>query len=184
MSNTVAGFPPIEGAIAQAESWKEYLTHLGDLRKHKHAQITGLMRSIVGTGIRLGELLPLTWRLTFDDLINAPEWITTEDFEKTRQSVRRLFFTVREALELTWQMAQRLPEEIESADLERLQKLRAEAQELEATVFRDWPSFTEPMTPSMPLTVVESLAEALGISVAEAQEKMDARRREHELQGE
>ena len=53
------------------------------------------------------------------------------------------------------------------------------ARRLEEAVFRDWPSFAEPMpmvTGSLP--VEESLAEALGATAEEARQKMDARRLE------
>jgi hypothetical protein len=51
-----------------------------------------------------------------------------------------------------------------------------DARRLEETVFRDWPSFADPVKTSNALPVDESLAEALGVSVGEARQRLDARR--------
>ena len=60
--------------------------------------------------------------------------------------------------------------------MDRLLKTIEEARELEENVFRDWPSFSEPWRLVDSLSVDESLAEALGITVDEARQKMDAHR--------
>ncbi len=65
--------------------------------------------------------------------------------------------------------------------MDRLLKVMEDARRLEEKVFRDWPSFAETLPSRNPLEslpVDESLAEALAITVGEARQRMDARRRE------
>src|SRR5207248_6526238 len=104
-------FAPLQGAIAQAESWTRYLTaRRPDLVHRQPEEIASSLESIVWAGALSGELLPFTWRLTFDDLFRPGEtsWTTVEEFEAVRQEVRRLFFTAREALDMTRQVAETL----------------------------------------------------------------------------
>jgi hypothetical protein len=65
--------------------------------------------------------------------------------------------------------------------MDRLLAAIESARDLEETVFRDWPAFSEPLAAvnsADSLPVDESLAEALGITVEEARQKMETRRRE------
>ena len=172
-------FPPLQGAITQAESWTSYLN------AHRPEEIAVSLESIVWAGVKLGESLPFTWRLTFDNLFRPGEecWTTVKEFEAIRQAVRLLFFTAREAMDRTRQVAETLQAltSRKPAGMDRLLGVIEDARQLEEAVFRDWPSFTEPLpfvnlADSLP--VDESLAEALGITVAEARQRMDARKRE------
>jgi hypothetical protein len=182
----VESFPPLQGAIAQAESWKQYLMSQQDrLSQRTPAEIAACLENIVWFGVKLGELLPLIWQLTFDRLFHpgAESWTTVGDFETTRQSVRHLFFTAREALAATRQVAERLQTLTHRtpAGIEQLHAVMEQARQLEETVFRDWPSFSAPPPPRSladSLAADDSLAEALGIPVEEARQKLDARRRE------
>ena len=177
-------FPPLQGAIAYAESWQTYLNDCQDeLRSpHAHDFITKA-ENHVGIGVQLGELLPSTWRLAFNALFRSRQasWSSVKEFEAFRQQMRALFYTVREAMDSIRKTAETLqaltgrkPE-----GMDRLLTLIDDARRLEEAVFRDWPSFVEPLpTSGDSLPVDESLAEALGITVEEARGKMDARQRE------
>ncbi len=179
-------FPPLGGAIAQAEAWTRYLkTRQPDGNGQRiEAQVASL-ESLVGAGVKLGEMLPFTWRLAFDNMVRTGDgsWTTVKEFESVRQAVHRLFFTTREALDATRQVAEALRAATGSRPtaMDRLLQVIEEARELEEAVFRDWPSFADPQPPMNPaeaLPVDEALAETLGISVEEARRHLDARRQE------
>src|SRR5437762_10083827 len=177
-------FPLLQAAIAHAESWRTDLNACQDELRSPHAQdIVARAENSVGIGVQLGELLPITWRATFLGLLRpiSASWNSVREFEAFRQQVRALFYTVREAMDgarKTAEMLQALTGR-QPAGMERLLKAIDAARQLEENVFRDWPSFIEPLLPADSLSVNESLAEALGISVDEARQKMDARR--HQL---
>jgi hypothetical protein len=182
----LANFSPLQGAISQAVSWKQFLNDNRDeLGSRRPEELVTCLENIVWFGAKMGELLPFTWRLTFDNLFapGAVSWTSIKDFEAVRQEVRRLFFTAREAMDMTRQVATALQTLTgrKPAGMDRLFAAIEDARLLEETVFQDWPSFTEPL-PSVnsaeALPVDASLAQALGITVEEARQKMDARRRE------
>jgi hypothetical protein len=185
-------FRPLQGAVAQAESWTKYLNaRHDDQGSRRPEEIATCAESIVWIGVHLGESLPFTWRLTFDNLLRrgSPAWQTVKDFEAIRQAVRALFFTAREAMDSTRRTAEALQahDGREHEGMDRLLKAIEDAHMLEESVFRDWPSFKEPTLSPDPidsLPVDESLAHALGIAVEEARQKMDARRRELNAKGE
>ncbi len=134
-------------------------------------------------GVKVGEMLPFTWQLTFDVLFRPGEetWTTIEEFEAVRQKVHRLFFTAREAMDSTRQVAETLQVLTgrKPAGMDRPLQVIDEVRQLQEAVFRDWPSFEEPLpsgNPADSLAVDESLAEALGITVEEARQRLDARR--------
>lgn len=177
-------FPPLQGAIAYAESLKPYLTSCQDELSSPRAQaVITRAENNVGIGVMLGELLPSTWRAAFNILFRpslAP-WKSVKEFEAFRHETRALFYTVREAMDSIRKTAETLqaltgrkPE-----GMDRLLALIEDARQLEENVFRDWPSFIEPWLTADSLSVEDSLAEALGITVDEARQKMDARR--HQL---
>jgi hypothetical protein len=179
-------FPPLQGAITQAESWTRYLTaQQPQFGKRPPADVAVALESIVWVGVKLGEVLPFTWRVTFDNLFRPGQksWTTVEQFDAVRQAVRLLFFSAREAMDMTRQLAETLQEVTgrQPGGMDRLLEVIESARQLEETVFRDWPVFAEPL-PLLhavdTLPVDEALAEALGLSVAEARLRMDARRRE------
>jgi hypothetical protein len=175
-------FLPLEGAIAHAESWTDYL---------KTDQVASAgnrlktLENIVLSGAALGELLPITWRLTFDSLLlpGKESWTTTKEFEAIRQKVHRLFYTTREAMGSMRQMGELL-QALTGKKPEGMDRLLAaieNARQLEESVFRNWDVFTEASPPSQAtdsMPVDESLAKALGITVEEARQRMDERRRE------
>jgi hypothetical protein len=145
-----------------------------------------VLDGLVWAGAFMGETLPMTWRLTFDNLFGEPteSWTTIQDFEAARNGVRKLFFTCREGMD----KARVIAETIRAITgqippgMDRLLKAIENARLLELEVFRDWPPFADalpPVDPADRLTSEESLAEILGITEAQAREKMDARR--HEL---
>lgn len=171
-------FAPLQGAIVQAESWTSYLS------ARKPEEIASSGESIVWAGALSGELLPFTWSVAFQSLFRSGEasWTTVREFEAIRQEVRRLFFTARAALDLTRQVAEALQVRTgrTPAAMDRLLAAIENARQLEEAVFRDWPSFTEPLPSEKPadaLPVDESLAEALGITAEEARQRMEAHRR-------
>ena len=148
-------------------------------------EMAASLDSIVSYGVKCGELLPLTWRLAFDTLFRPGEesWTTVKEFEDIRQAVRLLFFTAREALSRTREVAEALQTRTgrQPAGMDRLVKVMEDARRLEEKVFRDWPSFAETLPSRNPLEslpVDESLAESLEITVGEARQRMDTRRRE------
>jgi len=175
-------FPPLEAAIVQAESWTGYL-------KANQVALAGTRRetleSIVWTGTLAGEMLPFTWRLTFDNLFlhGKESWTTVKEFEAVRQKVRRLFFTAREAMEFTRKMGEALRSltNQKPAGMDRLLAAIENARQLEEGVFRDWPLFTtgpSSVQPPASLPVDESLAEVLGITIEEARQRLDDCRRQ------
>ncbi len=174
-------FPPLQTAIANAESWKTYLNSCQDELRSLHSQdIIAKAENAVGIGAQLGEFLPLTWRAAFHCLFRptlAP-WNSVKEFEALRQHLRGLFYTVWEAMDGARKIAEMLPALTgrQPAGMERLLKAIEEARKLEENVFRDWPTFIEPWLPAGALPADESLAELLGITVEEARQKMDARR--------
>jgi hypothetical protein len=177
-------FPPLQSAIAQAESWTSYLkARRPESGNRRPEEVAVSLEPIVWVGVKLGELLPFTWRLTFDTLFRPGEesWTTVKEFETVRQAVYRLFFTAREAMDWTRQVAEALQTLTgrKPAGMDRLLRVIEDARQLEEAVFRDWPSFGEPrpsVDPADSLPVDESLAETLGITVEEARQRLDARR--------
>jgi hypothetical protein len=181
---TITSFPPLQGAIAQAEAWTQFLKAQREEIDNRPSDIkVAYFENMVWYGVQLGEAIPLTWRLTFDSLfrIGDKPWSTVTEFEAVRQEVRRLFFTAREAMDVSRVFAHGLQLLIgrKPEGLDRLLIAIECARQLEEAVFRDWPSFVEPLASSADaLPVDASLADVLGMSLEEAQQKMEARRRE------
>ena len=186
----LADFRPLQGTIAQAESWTHYLNTRRDvLDDRRPDEIAASLENVVWAGVHLGELLPHTWLVTFDNLFRAGHgsWTSVKEFDSIRQEVRRLFFTTREALELFRRVAENFPAVTGrgSTGIDRLLRAIEAARELEEGVFRDWPSFADPLPQAEETRPVdESLAEALGVSVEEARQRLEARRRELNAQRE
>jgi hypothetical protein len=177
-------FPPLQAAIALAEYWKSYLNPSQDELCSPPAQdFVRRAKNAVGIGVQLGEMLPITWRATFHGRLRSTSasWHSVQEFETVRQEVRALFFTVRGAMDSARKAAEMLQTLTgrQPAGMGRLLQAIEEARALEENVFRDWPSFAEPYLPADSLSLEESLAKALGITVAEARLKLAARR--HEL---
>ena len=183
---TTSSFPPLSGAIANAESWTRYLSvPRNGAAARRPEEIAASVESQVSVGVHLGESLPLVWRLTFDTLLRpgAESWSTVSELEAIRQEIRRLFFTVREAMDSFRNLAEslqgvtgRLP-----ARMGQLLEVIEAARQLEDQVFRDWPSFAEPLPApdfAASLPVEESLAAILGIHVDQARQRLEARRQE------
>src|ERR1700722_9115334 len=87
-------FSPLQGAIAQAESWTRYLNaRRPELTNRRPEEVTAAQESMIWFGVKLGELLPFTWRLAFNTLLRPGDepWTTVQEFEAIRQEVRRLF---------------------------------------------------------------------------------------------
>src|SRR5436190_29552 len=104
-------FPPLESAIAQAESWTRYLkARQLDSSNRRPEELIAFQESIVGVGVKVGEMLPFTWRLTFDSLLRRGEksWTSVKEFEAVRKVVHQLFFTAREAMDEARQVAEAL----------------------------------------------------------------------------
>jgi hypothetical protein len=137
----------------------------------------------VAIGVMLGELLPSTWRAACNVLFrpSLTPWKSVKEFEAFRNDTRALFYTVREAMDSIRKTAEKLQTLTgrKPDGLDRLLALIDDARRLEEAVFRDWPSFVEPLPASVDaLPVDESLAKSLGITAEEARHKMDARKRE------
>ncbi len=142
-------FSPLQGAIAQAESWTRYLdARRPELTNRRPEEVAAAQESMIWFGVKLGELLPYTWRLTFQYAVAPADesWAPVQELEAIRQDVRRLFFTAREAMDSTRQVGEKLQALTgrTPAGMDRLLAAIEDACHLEETVFRDWPSFTEP----------------------------------------
>ena len=184
MSFAVADDFALQHAIDRAESVTRYL----DARRPE--QVADSLGSVVRAGIKLGEGLPDAWRLAFNNLVRVGDesWTTVAEFEAVRNAVRRLFFTAREAMEKTRRTAETLQNGTgrRTEGMDRLLEVMEDARRLEEAVFRDWPSFAEPLPPvnlAECVSVEESLAEILGVSVEQAREKLEARKRELDARG-
>lgn len=186
-TTTVDHFPPLQSAIAQAESWTRYLKERWpeSSSRRPDEKLFASLESILSIGIKVGEMLPLTWRLTFDVLFRVGEesWTSVAEFEAIRQDMHRLFFTAREAMDSTRQVAEALQVLTgrKPTGMDQLLQLIDEARQLQELVFRDWPSFEEPLpltNSADSLPVDESLAQALGIPIEEARQRLEARRRQ------
>ena len=176
-------FPPLRGTIAYAESWNAYLnTFQDELRTQPARDVIAKAENVVGIGLQLGESLPIAWRAGFHCLFrpSLASWNSVKDFEAFRNQLRGLFYTVREAMDGARKTAEMLQSITgrQPGGMDRLLKAIEDAPQLQENVFRDWPSFSEPFQPADSVAVDASLAEALGITVDEARQKMDARRRE------
>ena len=56
--------------------------------------------AVIQAAIQLGEQLPDTWKRTFRSLAPPDDgWMTVQQYEEERNAIRRLFFTVREAMD-------------------------------------------------------------------------------------
>src|SRR5438067_7094 len=129
-------FPPLQAAIAHAESWRTYLNACQDELRSPHGQeIVAKAENTVSIGVQLGELLPITWRAAFHVFFrpSLASWNSAKEFEAFRQEVRALFYTVREALDesrKTAEMLQTLTGR-QPVRMDRLLKVIEEARELE-----------------------------------------------------
>jgi hypothetical protein len=176
-------FPPLQVAIAHAESCRSYLNACAqELRNRPERAMVNWAEELVRAAIQQGELLHVTWLAALHGGLrsNQGSWRSVQEFEAFRKELRALFFTVRETLDRAQNILDVLKEQPgHRNDLpDHLLKASEAAFQLEEQVFRDWPAFTErPATPGA-LPVDESLAEALGISVEAARQKLDARRQE------
>ena len=137
--------------------------------------------AVIQAAIQLGEQLPDTWKRTFRSLAPPDDgWMTVQQYEEERNAIRRLFFTVREAMDGARRAAEAHQARRGSApaDLPRLLTLIDDARRLEEEVFRDWPSFADPLPPpdlSKALPVDEAFAEILGLSVEQVQKLAEHR---------
>jgi hypothetical protein len=90
--------PPLQSAIANAESWKTYLNACQDELRIGHSEdIIAKAENSVSIGAQLGEFLPLTWRAAFHCLFRptlAP-WNSVKEFEALRQNLRACRWTNR-----------------------------------------------------------------------------------------
>jgi hypothetical protein len=179
-------FPPLQGAFAYAESLKPDLDAFqNELRTSVTEAVISKAERYLCIGVMLGEWLPLMWKAAFNILLRPSQgpWQTVQEFENSRQEIRGLFHTVGEVMDTIRKMAMTLESLTgrKPLGMDRLNRLIEDARRLEEKVFRDWPSFLEPMAPDEtpssggPKSVEESLAEALSITVEEARLKMDAR---------
>ena len=105
--------PDTFAALQDASSGTEFLTRsLAALRRQlsdrRPDEIAASVDNIVWVWVNLGELLPIQWGVTFDNLFRPgrPSWTTAREFGAVRQQVQRLFFTMREALETTRQIGE------------------------------------------------------------------------------
>ncbi len=181
MSIPIADFGPLQQAIGLAETWKPQFAKCESEIASPEGKATIIRaQNCIRIGIALGELLPVTWQAIFQAFFGPSlmQFEPAEEFESLRQSTRGLFYTVREALDRVNRIAISLRDLTgqEPPGVNRLTSLIDEARTLEETVFRDWPSFTEPPLEGKTYSVEESLAEALGISVDAARQKMESRR--------
>ena len=120
--------------------------------KNARQEAIARAENTVAIAVQLGELLPITWRAIFHGLFRPTlaSWNSAKEFEGLRQQLRALFFTVREAME----RAQRIAESLQLLNgrkpegMDRLAVLIEDAGRLEEAVFRDWPSFAEPLQSS------------------------------------
>ncbi len=178
MTIAIADYFPLQFTLDQAESVRRFL----DGRQPE--QVAPTLDAVIHAAIQLGEQLPDTWKQTFRSLDHADAgWMTVQQYEDQRNAVLRLFATVREAMN-----AARRAAEAEQArtgrapvELPRLLTFIEDTRRQEEELFRDWPSFREPLPApdfSKALTPEESVALGLGISVEQAKERMEARRRE------
>lgn len=184
MPFTVADDFALQHAIDRAESVTRYL----DARRPE--QVADSLEAVIAAGVETGEALPDAWRQAFHNLLGEGEesWTTVAEYEAVRDAVRRLFFTAREAMEKARRTAEALQNGTgrRAEGMDRLLEVMEEARRLEEEVFRDWPSFAEPLPPvNLPecVSVEESLAEILGVTVEQARDKLEARKRELEAQG-
>src|SRR5438477_487580 len=135
-----SNFPPLQATIAYAETWRTCLNACQDeLHGPEAADVVAKAENVIGIGVQLGELLPITWRAAFDCILrpDLSPWKTVKDFESFRQALRALFYTVREAMD----SARKTAEAFQSltgrqpAGMDRLLKAIEEARELEVKVF-------------------------------------------------
>ena len=100
------------------------------------------------------------------------------EFETRRQTAREFFATFRDSMDRVNRIAAslRVLTGQEPAGMNRLTSLIDEARTLEESVFRHWPSLDELPLEGNAISVDESLAEMLGISVELARQRMDQRR--------
>jgi hypothetical protein len=184
---TFDNFLPLQSAIFQAESWTRYLKeHWPESSSRRlEEELFASVESVLSLGIKVGEMLPLTWRLTFDVFFRTGEesWTSVPEFEAVRKDMHRLFFTVREAMDSTRQAAEALQAQTgrKPTGMNQLLQLIDDARQLQESVFRGWPCFEEPLpltNSADSLPVDESLAQALGIPVEEARQRMQLRQRQ------
>src|SRR5438105_1622269 len=135
-------FPPLQSAIAQATAWTSYLNAGKDRVNGTHPQEPlASAEDLVRMGIHIGEALPIIWRLAFKQMLVKPgdsPWMTTEESEATRNAIRGLFFTAREALESTRKTAEAFSDATgrRPKEWDRLLTVIDETHQLEENVFR------------------------------------------------
>lgn len=174
-------FPPLQAAIARAASLRTEVNAFQDELRSPHPRDAIVKAEhTIGKCVQLGELLPLTWREVFHGLFgpDSASWQSVREFEAVGQLVSTLFHTVRllmaEVREGAAELLAVTPRQL--AGMDRLLKVIEAVRQLEEKVFRDWPSFVDPWLPTESISLEESLAEALGVTVDEARQKLDRRR--------
>ena len=126
-------------------------------------------------------LLQEAKRATVDGLMGGPSdepFIPVRQVEDARNALRKAFSEAGAALEAVTAAAREQPAAAEYVG--RLQAALEEVRRLEEETFQHWVSFVEPLPeePGEPLSVEESLAEVLGISVGQARQKLEERKRQ------
>ena len=170
----------LQHAIDRAESVTRYL----DARRPE--QVADSLEAVIAAGVETGEALPDAWRQAFHNLLGMGEesWTTVAEFEAVRDAVRRLFSTAREAME----KARRTAEALQNGNggraegMDRLLEVMEEARRLEEEVFRDWPSFAEPLPPvnlAECQPVEDAFAEMMGVTVEQLREKVAEHKRKY-----
>jgi hypothetical protein len=180
---TIADYFPLQYTLDRAESVRRFLDGRDSER------LAPSLDDVVRAAVELGQQLPDAWKRTFRSLDHAEDgWMTVQQYEDQRNAVLQLFAAVRKTMDDARRAAEAEQTRTGRAltELPRLLALIEDARRQEEDLFRDWQSFRDPIPPpdfSKALTPEQSLANALGVSLQEAKERMDARRRELDSQG-
>jgi len=167
----------LQHALDRVESLRRFLGRPRPVDS-RAATVEGL----ISEALELPALLQKAWRATLEQLFPpGEEFDSVRDLEDVRKALRRTLYEAGETMESVRRDAERWQHQSGNvpAGLDQLGAALDQVRRLEVDVFRDWPSFTEPLPAETegPLPVEEAFARMRGVTVEQLREMVAAHKR-------